>query len=128
MRRRISISCLCLAWLCANGAIWDVVQVVAWGRMYADFSNRFSPLGALAKTFDGTEPCALCRAVHQAKETARDQMPRDAALGDAAERLLLVADEAPAVVVTAPEADWPATIDAAGMMRTDTVPVPPPRA
>jgi hypothetical protein len=127
LRRQISITCLCLAWLFANGAIWDVVQVVAWSRMYSDYSGYLSPLRALEKTFDGSDPCALCVAVHHARETGREQLPRDAALGGGAEKLLLVSESVPAVVLTAPDFIWPGVVDQAGRMRTDAVPVPPPR-
>jgi hypothetical protein len=128
VRRKLSIACLFLAWFCANGALWDVVQVVAWGRMFADYSTRFSAWRALEKTFDASKPCALCVAVHKAKDTARDQLPRDAALGGARDRLLLVADAAPVVIVAAPASAWPRVVEATGLVRAELVPVPPPRA
>ena len=34
VRRTLSIACLCLAWLCANGALWNVVQLVGWAKMF----------------------------------------------------------------------------------------------
>jgi len=128
VRRKISISCLVLAWLCANGALWDAVQVVAWGRMFSEFSGRMNSVRALEKTFDGTEPCALCMAVHKAKDAANDQLPRDAVPGGTTEKLLLVAGDTPVIVVTAPDLAWPGGVNAAGPARAEAVPVPPPRA
>jgi hypothetical protein len=127
VRRKLAITCLFLAWFCANGALWDVVQVVAWGRMFASYSTRLSPLRALEETFDASRPCALCVAVHKAQDTARKQLPRDAALGGGTERLLLISEGTPAVVLTAPESSWPGAVDDAGLTRVDSVPVPPPR-
>jgi hypothetical protein len=127
VRRKLSITCLVIAWLCANGTLLDVVQVVAWGRMFAGYSCDLSPLRALEKTFDVNQPCPLCVAVHKARDTAREQLPKDAVPGGATERLLLMLDLPPAVVLTAPEVGWPGVADATGLTRTEMVPVPPPR-
>ena len=127
MRRKLSITCLFLAWLCANGALLDVVQVVAWGRMFASYSQDLSPRQAFERTFDASQPCALCVAVHRARDTAREQLPHEAALGAAMDKLLLVVDSTPAVVVTPPEMSWPGVVDDAGLRRAEAVPVPPPR-
>ena len=59
VRRRISIAALCLAWLCANGAIWNAVQVVAWARMFQDYSQGMPLAQALQLTFSGEAPCYL---------------------------------------------------------------------
>jgi hypothetical protein len=128
VRRKLSLTCLLIAWLCANGAVWDLVQVVAWGRMFAHYTSYLSPVQAFEKTFDSSQPCALCVAVHKAQDTAREQLPREAALGGGPERLLFVADCTPAIVVTGPEFSWPGVVDDAGLIRTEAVPVPPPRA
>ena len=44
------------------------------------------------------------------------------------EKLLLLAENVPAVVLVAPDFMWPGIVDDAGLIRTDSVPVPPPRA
>lgn len=128
MRRTLSTVCLILAWLCANGAVWNVVQVVAWAKMFHEYSQMMPAADALELTFDGSAPCELCTIVQDAQDTARSQLPADAALGGGEEKILLVCDSAPVPVVTAPDLAWPGLADEAGLTRTETVPVPPPRA
>ncbi len=127
VRRRVSIFALCLAWLCANGALWNVVQVVAWAKMFHDYSEVMPVARALQITFDGSKPCELCHIAQQAQDSAREQLPRDAALVDSMEKLLLVSECAPVVVMPAPDFVWPCVADDAGLTRTEAVPVPPPR-
>ncbi len=127
MRRKLSISCLLFAWLCANGALWNVVQVVAWGKMLHDYSLVMPLARAVQITFDGSAPCDLCRLSQSAEETARQQLPHEAALGGGMEKLLLVSESLPAVILTAPDFVWPGVVNDAGPARTESVPVPPPR-
>jgi hypothetical protein len=128
VRRALSTTCLLLAWLCANGAVWNVVQVVAWAKMFHDYAQVMPATEALALTFDGTVPCDLCHLSQDAQDTARQQLPADAALGGGVEKILLIADCAPVTVLVAPDAAWPGVVHEAGLTRTDAVPVPPPRA
>ncbi len=128
MRRNVSIFCLLLAWLCANGAVWNVVQVVAWARMFHDYSQIMPAAKALQVTFDGSKPCELCHISQKAQDAARDQLPRDADLGGGMEKILLLSDNTPALVLAAPDFAWPVPAGAVGLLRTDSVPVPPPRA
>ena len=127
MRRHLSIGCLLFAWLCANGALWNVVQVVGWVKMFHDYSAVMPAARALEITFDGSAPCALCHLSQDAENTARQQLPREAELGGGAEKLLLTADEAVPVIVTAPEFSWPGVENDSGPMRPESVPVRPPR-
>ena len=127
MRRRLSLFALCLAWLCANGALWNVVQVVGWAKMLHDYSAVMPTARAMKITFDGSAPCDLCHLSQSAEDTARQQLPRDAELGSGMEKLLLVTGDAVAVVVTAPDLAWPGIVNDAGLTRTESVPVPPPR-
>jgi len=126
MRRQISTFALLFAWLCANGAVWNVVQVVAWAKMFHDYSDVMPAAQALRLTFEG-EACNLCHIAQSAQDTARDQLPQDAALGGS-DRLVLAFQATPPVVVIAPDFAWPGLVNEAGLTRTDTVPVPPPRA
>ena len=128
VRRRVSILCLCLAWLCANGALWNVVQVVAWAKMFHAYSQMMPAGKALAHTFDGTAPCDLCVISQKAQDATREQLPRDAALGGGAEKLLLVSEAVAPFVATPPDFAWPGVADTAGLTRPEAVPVPPPRA
>ncbi|MBA4136580.1 MAG: hypothetical protein C0518_04610 [Opitutus sp.] len=114
-----------LAWLCANGAVWNVVQVVAWAKMFRDYAEVLPTAQALRLTFAG-EACELCHFAQAGQDAARDQLPRDAALG-ASDRLLLVFQAAPPLVMSPPEFAWPGLVPEIGRLRWDGVPVPPPR-
>lgn len=126
MRKRISIVSLLLAWLFANGAVWDVVQVVAWAKMFRDYSQVMPATEALRLTFNG-EACDLCDLAQAGQDVARQQSPQDVPSGGA-DRLLLAYQAVPALVLTAPEADWPRSTHQSGLWRADPVPLPPPRA
>lgn len=102
------------------------MQVVAWAKMLHDYSQVMSGAQAVKITFDGSAPCALCKISQHAREAAREQMPRDDALGGEAGKVLLLSECVPAVIVTAPDFRWPGVADAASAMRTEAVPVPPP--
>lgn len=125
MRKNLSIASLLLAWLCANGAVWDLVQVFAWGRMFAANVETMSATAALRATFDPVRRCQLCLKVARAKDTAQKQAPLPS--GRAADELLL-ACEAPAKIIFAHNpGDWPRALASAAPVRTERVPVPPPR-
>jgi hypothetical protein len=108
VRRRISIAALCLAWLCANGAIWNAVQVVAWAKMFHGYSQVMPVAKALKLTFNGEAPCDLC---HLAES----------------DKFVLSFQTAAPLVLTAPDSVWPGLVHEAGLLRTESVPVPPPR-
>ncbi|MDI1248374.1 MAG: hypothetical protein PSV13_05770 [Lacunisphaera sp.] len=126
MRRSLSFTALCLAWLCANGALWNAVQVVAWVKMFHDYSQVMPVAQALQITFDGSAPCELCHFTEKAQAAARDQLPREAALSGG-EKVLLASESAPQFVLAAPDFGWPGVGADSGPARTDPVPVPPPR-
>ena len=122
MRRTLSILALCSAWLCANGALWDCVQVFAWGQMLHTYS-RIMPLDkAIEKTFDGSAPCEICDIVND----ARQQQPAHVA-EHSSEKILLACHTPEPLVIAMPEFAWPGALDRTGLIRTETVPVPPPR-
>jgi hypothetical protein len=127
VRRRFSITCLLLAWVCANGMVWNVVQVVAWARMFHQFSQVMPAGQALRLTFDGEAPCDLCKLSQAAQDAERKQLPQDAALG-AGDKLLLACDSAAPVILLRPNFAWPGVVNDAGPRRFEPVPVPPPRA
>ena len=126
MRRRISNFALLLAWLCANGAVWNVVQLVGWAKMFHDNSQVMSTAKALQVTFDGSKPCEFCHISQAAQETAREQLPRDADLGGSDKIVLAFHVTAP-LVLHVPDTAWPGVVHDTGLMRTEPVPVRPPR-
>ncbi len=128
MRRKISLLCLLLAWLCANGVVWNAVQVVGWAKMFHDYSQVMPATQAIKLTFSGEAPCDYCHLAESGREAAREQLPVNAALGADTERILFVADCAPIILVAAPDSAWPGVANDFGHLRTESVPVPPPRA
>lgn len=122
VRRAFAIGCLSLAWICANGALWDAVQVFAWVRMVHDYS-QFMPLSRAIKiTFDGSAPCEICRVVTSAQQQESEQ---DVARSESRVLLAIVVPER--IVLSPPPFSWPAGEDAVGLVREIEVPVPPPR-
>lgn len=126
MRRKVSIACLIAAWLCANGAIWNTVQVVAWIQMFREYKQVMPATQALQFTFDGSAPCELCKVVQGARDAGREENPPAPAPG--AERLLLALSEGRPIVLLAPRSEYVQPDDQFGRTWSDTVPVPPPRA
>ena len=126
MRHRVAAFSLFFAWICANGAIWDAVQVFAWGKMFAGYSQTMSVPAALRATFDPEKPCEMCVGVATAKETAKQQLP--ASVEQSAEKLLLAIHASSAMVFETPRTSWPVTLARVAPVRSKSVPVPPPRA
>lgn len=125
MLKRLPSAALLLAWLFANGALLDAVQVLAWGRMFAGYAETMDVRAALARTFDPSRPCHLCRNVAKAREQAKSQLP--AAAERSAEKLILALHR-PAPVILSPVTEtWENPSPAVGPIRSDPVPVRPPR-
>lgn len=56
-----------LALCCAVGLHWAVIQSFAWTAMILDYSKCAPIQQAIARTFDGAHPCALCHAINKGK-------------------------------------------------------------
>lgn len=126
VHRNLAVTCLLLAWLCANGAVWNVVQVAGWVKMFHGYAQVMPAAQALELTFDGTAPCDLCHLAQEGQDATRDpQAP--AAPGGGAEKILLIAECTASPVLVAPDFAWPGVANDAGLARTEAVPVPPPR-
>lgn len=126
MRRRLSIAALCFAWLCANGAIWNVVQVVAWARMIHDYARVMPATRAVQLALSGEAPCDVCNFVDTARGATRHELPREAAPA-AADKLVLVLQTAAPIFLSCPDSTWPPIGDFSGSVRREPVPLPPPR-
>jgi hypothetical protein len=125
VRRTFSITCLLFGWLCANGAVWNVVQAVAWGRMFATYAQTLSVGAALRETFNPAKPCEICVAVKAARTADCERAPTAPAPQSAKVDLAI---ELPSVFVfSMPQVSWPQVREPAVLARTDSVPVPPPR-
>jgi hypothetical protein len=52
---------------------WAILQSIAWAKMLFNYS-RSAPLGtAIEQTFDGEHPCAMCKMIQSAKQSANRQ-------------------------------------------------------
>jgi hypothetical protein len=126
VRQKLSITCLLFAWLCANGALLDAVQVFAWGKMFSENLQTMRVITAFQATFDPGRACHLCVSVATAKDTAREQLPGSVERASG-EKLVLALHATPPPVFLSPSADWPATLASVPPSRTEPVPLPPPR-
>jgi hypothetical protein len=125
VRKKISLTGLLLAWLCANGAIWDVMQVFAWGKMFSEYATVLSVTDALAATFDPARRCHRCIAISEAKSAGQEQGPLPSA---PAETKLVLACESPVqYLVAQSRAAWPAVQVGVAPLRIEPVILPPPR-
>jgi hypothetical protein len=123
--RALATLSLVFAWLCANGAVWDVMQVAAWGKMFAGYSERMSVTQALQETFDPAKPCEMCLGIAKAKEATAKQT--SAPEQGAAAKFVLAIHSADAPVFANDPGDWMSGPASSGRERTDPVPLPPPR-
>ena len=62
-----------VALLTATGGHWALFQTVAWTNMLAENLRTESLGAALANTFDGEHPCAMCKAIKQGRAEEKQQ-------------------------------------------------------
>lgn len=55
------------------GLHWALLQTVAWTGMLITYARDGSLQEAVAKTFDGRHPCALCKVVKEGREEEQKQ-------------------------------------------------------
>lgn len=125
MRKPLPSLALLVAWLCANGALLDAVQVFAWAKMFTGYAEIMSVPTALEKTFDPTQRCEMCLGVAVARESSQGQLPQT--VEHTTEKLLLALHRPAKIVLTPPAAAWPPALASAAPARREDVPVPPPR-
>lgn len=51
------------------GLHWTALQTFAWARMLLQYSRSVPLRTAVAMTFDGRHPCAICRAIRQGRQS-----------------------------------------------------------
>ena len=101
-----------------------MVQVVAWGRMFAGYARAMSFSKAAERTLSG-EMCGLCRAVASAKKS--EPPPVESAAGKM--KLVLFQETVPGEFVVATADDRaPIREQRAGGCLRASPPTPPPRA
>lgn len=67
MFTRLGHALLIVALVAALGGHWAVLQTVAWTNMLAANLRTDSLEIAVAKTFDGSHPCGLCKEISAGK-------------------------------------------------------------
>ena len=128
MLQRLKIIAIVTAWFLATGSQWDLMQVVAWGRMFAGYSEEMTLSAAAKKTFSG-EMCSLCHIVQDGRkqqESNSEKVPQGKIQGKALDLCPLSV----ATVVFTPHREQVGTIvavlDYDGLGRASP-PTPPPR-
>ncbi|MBI5771546.1 MAG: hypothetical protein HZA93_27480 [Verrucomicrobia bacterium] len=126
MRRAFPTAALIFAWLCANGALWDAAQLFAWAKMFAGYAQTLTVTHAIEQTFDASKPCEMCVSIAKAKEIEQTRAPQS--IEHSTEKLVLACELPPRTVFEVPRLEWPDAPSRVALIRTERVPVPPPRA
>ena len=125
MLRPVRLTLLVLLCSLATGAQWDLIQVLAWGRMMAQYTRTMPVAEAAQKTFGG-EMCGVCRMVARAREPQRSRPSAPPA--PAEERLVLFLQDTGLRIARSPSAPVPhPAAMAAVTVGRQAPPVPPPR-
>ncbi len=105
------------------GGHWAILQSVAWVGMAFSFAQTASLDVALKKTFDGKNPCSLCKAVDEGKQSERKAglLKLETKLELCLAPCGLLLDAPPLVAVV------PGTAETA-LPRSESPPTPPPRS
>lgn len=72
---RLARLTLLIALMLSIGGHWALIQSAAWAGMIVKYSRDASLSVAIAKTFDGRHPCALCKLVDGAEKTPAPAKP-----------------------------------------------------
>lgn len=125
MRSLVPTFALVVAWLCANGALWDAMQLMAWGKMFVGYSESMTVSAALQETLDPAKPCEMCKGIAKARSATENEVPPTDHAG--APKFVLVIHTVEAPFFSNSTRDWFAAARPFGTERTDPVPLPPPR-
>ena len=125
MRSKLPRILLLSAWLVATGGVWDLVQVVAWVRMFSLQVSTVSVIEAAKNTFSPEKKCKMCLQVERGK---RAQDENGGAFTDLVSKAPVAFQSVGRIVVSPPaavSARWSETGFAC--FRREVPPVPPPR-
>lgn len=73
MIRRIKKWMVVVLLVISIGGHWAILQSAAWAGMFISYSPGATLSEALTKTFDGNNPCNLCKLVREGEKTERAQ-------------------------------------------------------
>lgn len=121
--KRVAKVAIILAVALSIGLHWVLLQSVAWTGMFVSFAQETTLSEAFSKTFDGKNPCRICKLVRdgQQSEKARESvlpLVKIESLPSSAAFVLLP----PAPLSLLPDTDEAAS------PRAESPPLPPPRA
>jgi hypothetical protein len=129
LRRTLSISAILMAWLFANASACDVIQVVAWGRMFAGYTRTMNIGQSLRETFDSAKPCRLCIAAGKARAaSAKHDSSSTASAARGLNKLVMSFQPSAPFYFSTSAVSWGEIPAVAAPERTEAVPVPPPRS
>jgi hypothetical protein len=66
--RRFTLLVVLVAFTFSSGGQWPILQGVAWANMIREYSEMVPVREAVAMTFSGQYPCALCKAIAERKQ------------------------------------------------------------
>ncbi len=104
-----------------------VIQSAAWAGMLVSYSlEKGSVAQAVSETFDGEHPCALCKLAKTTESAPVDD--KHAPKVDGKLKLHLIADAAPAILISGPPPPvYPVRTEAKLHVLNHTPDTPPPR-
>ena len=111
-----------------SGAHWAVLQVTAWTGMLVSRTQTSGVVEAVATTFDGKHPCAMCEVIESSQKEEKRNDAQAPALKELSEIKLIAMDSAalPSPAQTS-EAHWQDFLTMAPV-RMEAPPTPPPLA
>ncbi len=104
-----------------------VIQSTAWASMLITYSMQNGSVSqAVAETFDGEHPCALCQLAKKTESNPADQ--KQAPQTDGKIKVHLIADAVPAIVISAPPSRvFPVRTEVRAAVLSHSPDTPPPR-
>lgn len=106
--------------------VWNALQLVAWGKMFASYSENMSYAQAVRETLDPTKPCDMCLGIAKAKTETEEKLPSQEL--QAAAKFVMMLHSAEPVVYGAPDNEWNEASPRTGPQRDHPVRLRPPRA
>jgi hypothetical protein len=104
----------------------DVAQGFAWARMFTGYAKSESVASAARDTFDPARPCRICLAVKAARDASSAHCP--VAQQAETSKIILAFEEPGTFIGQAPSRGWPLVASMDAPVRSQDVPLPPPRA
>lgn len=121
--KRVAKFAVILAVALSVGLHWVLLQSVAWTGMFVSFAQQTTLSDAFAKTFDGKNPCRICKLVREGQQSEK---ARESTLP------LVKIESLPCATTFVLQPPAPLSLlpvhDEAASPRAESPPLPPPRA